>query len=139
MLKNKSINLYITENHIVSDFTPVHISELQKVSNGSVDTMICNFLDELTLEQRNAIFLEMSHKLKKDGLLKLRFIDLDTFGIDLYRNRIDFENFNQILNAYKSMWDQSFIVHLCSQLPNLRILENNISGLFKILTVQRIK
>lgn len=115
-----------------------HINNLAILSNGSVDVIICDCLDSLVVSDRLERLDEMMAKIKVDGKIVLKTINLKIFAKYILQDRLGIKEINDVLSSVKSMLDDSSTDEILERYPNIRMVESINDGLGKILTLKRV-
>jgi hypothetical protein len=137
-MKGKTIYIVNGFQPSVRDIEQHNINNLSLLSNGSVDTIICDCLDSVAFSDRIKHMTEIFSKLKVNGTAIFKTINLKIFAKHILTDKIDTAGANNILGSIKSMLDDSDIDNILSNYTNIRMVESINDGLSKTLTLQRV-
>lgn len=138
--KGKNINLFIDETtDIVTNFTPVSINDIDNISNGSIATIICSFLDKLLIQEKYQLLHILCNKLCVGGQLKIIYIDIDILAMYMYKNKITAVDLNKILPNINSLWSSEDLRNFLAKIMNFVIVEEYNTGINTYTTIERQK
>ena len=123
MLKNKNFNIYVSEDDLVSNFTPISVHEIDNISNGSASNIVCVLLDKIAYQEKQNFVHILLNKLTYGGKLILKFIDFDIFKIKIYKGDINNVSFNQMIQNVDTLWTLEDLDKLINALNEFHILE----------------
>jgi len=123
MLKNKNFNIYVSEDDIVCNFTPISVHEIDNISNGSASNIVCVLLDKIAYNEKQNFIHILLNKLTRGGKLILKFIDFDIFKIKMYKGDIDKVSFNEMISTIDTLWTLEDLDKLVNALNGFNILE----------------
>lgn len=134
----KTIYIYNFYPPSIQNTEQHHINNLSLIANGSADLILCDCLDSMNLSDRISRMSEIFSKLKINGKVIFKSINLNIFAKHIVEDKLNIENINSILSTINSMVDDNFIDVLLEKHKNMSIIEHINNGLEKTMTIQRL-
>jgi hypothetical protein len=135
----KTIFIYNHTEPSVKNVESHNINGLGLVSNGSVDSILCDCIDTISITDRSAKLAEIFNKLKIGGSVVIKTIDLKIFAKYVLNDQINKDHLSAILTNNQSMFDIRDMSQLLSSRPDIKITEQTNDGLSKTIKMQRIQ
>jgi hypothetical protein len=134
---SKYIYVHAGDNNPVPDAEKINISNVNMISNGSSENILCDCLDLFTISERTVLTNELLKKLRVGGTLHLKFINLKLFSKNCYLDRIEEKQLNNIIANVKSLVDDSHLEQILNNSTNFAIKSLVYDGLSENVIIER--
>jgi len=134
---SKYIYVHSNDNNPVPDAEKINISNINLISNGSSENILCDCLDLFPLSERISLTNGLLKKLCVGGKLRLKFINLKLFAKNCYLDKIDENKINAIVSNVKSLVDDSHLEQILSNNRNFVIQSIVYDGLSEDVILER--
>jgi hypothetical protein len=132
------LNIITDTKKIISGYNNVLVKNLNQITNGYVNTIICNCIDQLSSKERNNIFLEMLKKLNHDGQITIKFINPILIAHKVNNGFVDGMGFADMVSGINSCWTESDIFAILANLEGFRINKLYSEDIHSIIVIQKI-
>lgn len=133
----KKIYVYNLLDSWVDNIDKIKIENINSISNGSCDLLLCDCLDSVLLTDRITLTSELVKKLTINGKLTLKFISLVNLSKLILTNQISIQEINNVFASCLSVIDEDLFAQQIEQFNNLDCIENFYNGLFRQVTLER--
>lgn len=132
----KYIYVHVQDNNPIADAQKIKLNDINLISNGSSEHIICDCLDVLPINDRINATKQLLNKIKIGGKLHLRFINLNLFAKHCYLNKIDNDKINGIIANVRSLINDSHIESITNT-SNFRIHSLYYDGIVENVILER--
>ena len=95
---HKTINLYVSDNYRLSKGSNIHISQIDEIVSGSIDSLWFSELETIRQEDISAFIFTVSEKIKiNNGRLFFSFKNTEKIINDICQDKINIDQMNKIL------------------------------------------
>jgi hypothetical protein len=137
-MKGKSVYIHNSTDPSIKDIETLSIFDTENLSNGSMDTILCDCLDTVSFKDRIKYLNMLLTKLKINGTLVTKNINLKLFAKNIYNDNIKTDDVNTIIENVKSLIDDDKLYGVIASNPNVRVIENIYSGMNQTITLKRV-
>lgn len=133
------INIVSSADQNLDGYQNVPIDQVKSITNGYVKNIICNCLDQLNYDNRNALFLELTQKMCVNGTLTIRFLNLNLIPNKITNGDITGQKFSSILGYTNSCWSENEFSDLIQRLGDCVIAKLFHEHIYTVVSLQRVK
>jgi hypothetical protein len=133
----KNINLVIDDNAPSVGGVNVNMDSLDKISNGSIDSIMCLVLDSFEYDDRKNKLISILKKIKNGGELTIRFADTKKIMIDFVNNKLSSEQLSKIISQTNSLNTESDILELLSINNQFSIMKMYNDNNYLIMVIKK--
>lgn len=137
-MKIKSIYISNSIDHSIKNIETINITDVDNLSNGSFDTILCDCLDTVSLKDRDQYLNIIIKKLKINGVLITKNINLKVFAKHIIDERLNINDANIIIENIKSLIDDDKFFSMIANSYNIKIIENIYNGMNQTITIKRV-
>lgn len=134
---SKYIYVHAADNNPIPDAEKVNVNNVNLISNGSSENILCDCLDLFTISDRTSLTNELLKKLRIGGKLHLKFINLKLFSKNCYLDKIEADKINNIIANVKSLVDDSHIDQILQNNNNFILKGLSYDGLAESIIIER--
>ena len=134
---SKYIYVHSTDNNPIPDAEKINVNNVNLISNGSSENILCDCLDLFTINERTSLTNELLKKLRIGGKLHLKFINLKLFSKNCYLDKIEADKINNIIANVKSLVDDSHIDQILQNNNNFILKGLSYDGLAESIIIER--
>lgn len=134
---SKYIYVYATDNNPLPDAEKISIDNINLISNGSSENILCDCLDLFTIDDRTSLTHELLKKLRIGGKLHLKFINLKLFSKNCYLDKIERSKLYNIIANVKSLVDDEHIEQILQDNNNFILKGLSYDGLAESVVIER--
>lgn len=131
------LNIVNSENDHINGYENIKIENINSVINGTCENIICSVLDSFSYKDRLSSIVTMCKKLSNMGSLTLRFIDGTRLCKDAYKGNVNSSFISGVLEQTKSIFLDSDITELVSQMQDINIAKAYNDNLYCIVILQK--
>lgn len=131
------VNIVISPEQAIDGYNNVLVENVPAITNGYVQNIICNILDQLSFDHRNQIFVESLKKLSFGGSLLLKFVNLSLLPNKIISGDITGQKFSEILPGLQSCWSENEFTQIMSQIKGYNISKMYHDMIYTVVTIQR--
>jgi len=135
----KKVYIYNQHEPSVKDTEKVHMEMISSISNGSTDIILCDCLDSVEYGERTNKTKEMLSKLKVNGEITFKTVNLDLMARSIYLDQLDLSSINNIIHSCSSIVNDEFFTACLVSDDRFLITENINDQIFRTTTIKRIK
>lgn len=132
-------NIIIDPKQALDGYSNILVSDIGAVTNGYVQNLICNVLDQLTFDQRNQVFVEALKKLCDGGVLTTKFMNLSLLPNKINSGDITGQKLSEILISIQSCWSENEFSMIMSQMKGYSITKLFHDMIYTVVTIQKTK
>jgi hypothetical protein len=110
------VNIITNIDEAVQGYNNIDLEKLPQLTNGYVNTIICNCADKISKNTRNSLFMEMLKKLGPGGQLTIRFLNPILVCNKIKNGLVDGMGFADMVDGIKSSWTEPDFLAIISQI-----------------------
>lgn len=130
-------NIIIDPKQALEGYNNILVTDIGNVTNGYVQSLICNVLDQLPFEQRNQVFVETLKKLCDRGVLTTKFMNISLLPNKINSGDITGQKLSEILIAIQSCWSENEFSTIMSQMKGYSITKLFHDMIYTVVTIQK--
>lgn len=131
------INIITDATHAVEGYDNVSVTDVQHITNGYVQHITCNILDQVDFSGRNQLFVELLRKLCPKGEIVVKFFNLSLLPNKILSGDITGQKFSDMLPSLQSCWSETDFTQLVSQLKGYAITKLFHDMTYTVVTIQK--
>lgn len=132
-----SLNIVINDTDFIAGSNNIKIQDVDKITNGFVNSIICYSLDYLHYESRNALFIGLFNKLSPGGSLTVRFLNTLLLAKKINHSNMSGENFSQVVENIRSVWMEGDLFGILSSLEHNQLNKLYSEDIYSIAVIEK--
>lgn len=127
----------ILDNQPLKNQEDINLSNLDKISNGSIQEINCQILDQLKFNDRISTLIKLLKKIKNGGSLTIKFLDANKIMKDYSNGKIPSQNLSELISEMQSLNSESDLLEIISDNQHFRILKKYHDNYFLIVVLHK--
>lgn len=134
------INIIVdSDKDEIKGYNNVNITDLEQITNGYVNNIICTCIDKVEQNDRDQIFTALLKKLSHGGSLTIKFLNPYSISNKIKSGSMDGNDFAKSVHNIKSSWTEPDFLSITASLPGYRLIKFHNEDLYSIAVVEKNK
>lgn len=134
-----SLNIVINDTDFIEGSNNIKAQDVNQITNGFVNSIVCYSLDNVSSESRNSLFVELFKKLSLGGSLTVRFLNTFLLAKKIKLSNINGENFSKVVGNIKSVWMEGDLSGILSSIENCQLNKLYSEDIYSIAVIEKNK
>lgn len=134
-----SLNIVINDSDFIQGSNNIKFQDINKITNGFVNNIVCSSIDNIDSESRNIFFTELLRKLSPSGSLTIKYLNTLLLSKKIKNSNINGETFAQVVNDIKSSWMEGDLMAILSSLPDYQLIKSYNEDIYSIVVITKNK
>jgi phospholipid N-methyltransferase len=134
-----SLNIVINDSDFIEGSNNIKIQDINQITNGFVNNIVCYSLDSVSSESRNALFVELFKKLSPGGSLTVRFLNTFLLAKKIKNSNINGETFSRVVGNIRSAWMEGDLSGVLSSIENCQLNKLYSEDIYSIAVIEKNK
>jgi len=135
----QQMNIIASVDDSVTGYHNVDLEKLPQITNGYVNTIICNCADRISKGTRNSLFMEMLKKLSPGGQITIRFLNPVLVCNKIKNGFVDGMGFAGMVDGLKSSWTETDFLALISQTNGYQLIKLYSEDIHSVAVIEKNK
>jgi hypothetical protein len=135
----QQVNIIVSMDDNVAGYNNVDLEKLPQITNGYVNSIICNCTDKISKNTRNSLFMEMLKKLSPGGQITVRFLSPSLVCNKIKNGFVDGMGFAEMVDGLKSSWTETDFMTLISQLNGYQLIKLYSEDVHSVAVIEKNK
>jgi len=135
----QQVNMVIDKEDFVVGYNNIGVDKLTQLTNGYVNSIVCNCVDKISEDTRNSLFMEMLKKLNHGGQLTVRFLNPILVCNKVKNGFVDGMGFSKMVDGLRSSWTEPDFLALISQLNGYSLIKMYSENIHTIAVIEKNK
>lgn len=133
------INISYENKHKIDYAENVDISNINSIPNYSASNINIELLNYFSKKDSTSIFNKLCEKLKQEGMLTLKLLDLNQLIHYFVQEEITSDDFCKHMVAVQCILSRPEVLSLCHNNPQIKIVDITYDNIYNIYKIQRIE
>jgi hypothetical protein len=133
------VNIITNIDEAVQGYNNIDLEKLPQLTNGYVNTIICNCADKISKNTRNSLFMEMLKKLGPGGQLTIRFLNPILVCNKIKNGLVDGMGFADMVDGIKSSWTEPDFLAIISQIQGYQLIKLYSEDIHSVAVIEKNK
>jgi len=133
----ETINVVVDEKDNSAGGINLHVSKLDELSNGSVESLACLVLDIFKFEDRVALIHTLIKKMKNKGTLTLKFLDAYKVAVDYIGGSVSSNKLSDFVSQKQSLMNKSDVLSIVANYNFLTVTKQYNSNYDAIIVINK--
>lgn len=136
----QQINIVVdSEKDEIKGYNNVNVANLEQITNGYVNNIICTCIDRISQDQRDQTFVSLLRKLSHGGSLTVKFLNPYAICHKIKTGSMDGSDFAKSVNNIKSSWTEPDFLSITASVQGYRLVKFHNEDLYSIAVIEKNK